>query len=91
MSFNFEKSLPFFFLFISLCCSEPLTMTVQKTKSSEPFDLNMESRTFLWMFSRKTTSPAARDSGRRRVNHLAHFCYASTVLPIQVDSKQVCR
>ena len=68
-----------------------LTMTVQKTKSSEPFDLNMESRTFLWMFSRKTTSPAARDSGRRRVNHLAHFCYASTVLPIQVDSKQVCR
>ena len=51
----------------------------------------MESRTFLQMFSRKTTSPAARDSGRRRVNHLAHFCYNCTVLPIQVDSKQVYR
>ena len=68
-----------------------LTMTVQRTKSSKPFDLNMESKTFLRTFSRKTASPGARDSGRRRVNHLALFCYDFTVFTTQMDSKEVCR
>ena len=47
-----------------------MTITVQKTKVSKPFDLRMESKTILLMFSSKRAGPGAGDSGRRRINHL---------------------